>query len=200
MLLHVEIFALPCKRLRFHSCWLGFFLGWRVLPGPPRECSEPQTGQGPPRGAGGRAGRGGGGRGRVGPGGVTWRAAAAKAEVAASASEGVSGRECPERGGRLRAGPRSRDPRRGAARWVASPGGSARGRPVVCARGVRSWRAASRGNLRWGAAGAGRGGSGVSVRTRGAGGPGGDGRGPGPVTGHFLPRGWCHFALGQSRL
>lgn len=64
-----------------------------------------------------------------------------------SSSARVGGRELqgvPERGGRLRAGPRSPDPRRGAARWVATlPGarvgarGSERGGPLLegCVQG-----------------------------------------------------------------
>lgn len=93
---------------------LSFFLGRRrrgPRPGPPpgrtrrRGCPELRAGGGAGRGAGG------------GPGGVTWRAAAAEAEVTAPASEGVRCRECPQPG------------RRAAARGTPEPAPAAGARP-----------------------------------------------------------------------
>lgn len=78
----------------------------------PLGCSERRAVEDPPWARGG-AGRGVGG----GPGGVTWRVALAKAEVAAPALEGVRCRECPEPG------------RRASARGTLEPGPAAGTRP-----------------------------------------------------------------------
>lgn len=78
----------------------------------PLGCSERRVVEDPPWARGG-AGRGAG----DGPGGVTWRVALAKAEVAAPALEGVRCRECPEPG------------RRASARGTLEPGPAAGTRP-----------------------------------------------------------------------
>lgn len=126
MLVPLEILSPPCKGPGagrwIPFCCLSFLLGPRRRDpeaGPPPRgstrrpgCSEQRAALGPPRGRG----WGGPGR-RGGPGGVTWRAAAAEGEVAAPALEGVRGRECLEPG------------RRAAARGTPEPGPAAAARP-----------------------------------------------------------------------